>query len=122
MRLVLGASIFLWISYLILAATWQPQWMPDISLVRRITTYEDPLDGLTRSIYAFAHGDITGAFKLNPTFPMYIGIVVYGIYASLRMLFKTTSSVNPLPILTIVAITLILTMVIRVLADLPLRG
>jgi hypothetical protein len=122
MRLVLGASIFLWISYLILAATWQPQWMPDISLVRRITTYEDPLDGLTRSIYAFAHGDITGAFKLNPMFPMYIGIVVYGIYASLRMLFKTTSSVNPLPILTIVAITLILTMVIRVLADLPLRG
>jgi len=122
MRLVLGASIFLWISYLILAATWQPQWMPDISLVRRITTYEDPLDGLTRSIYACAHGDITGAFKLNPMFPMYIGIVVYGIYASLRMLFKTTSSVNPLPILTIVAITLLLTMVIRVLADLPLRG
>ena len=122
MRVVLGASVLLWISYLILAATWQPDWMPDISLVRRITTYEDPLDGLTRSIYAFAHGDIPGAFKLNPMFPAYIGIVVYGIYVSLRMLFKMTSSINPLPILTIVTITLILTMVIRVLAGLPLRG
>ena len=122
MRLVFGSSIVLWVSYLILAATWQPERMPDISLVRRITTYEDPLDGLTRSIYAYAHGDIWGAFKLNPLFPVYVGIVIYGILASLRMLFKPTSSINPLPILIIVAITLILTMVIRISVDLPIRG
>ena len=100
--------------YLVLAATWQPEWMPDISLVRRITTYEDPLDGLTRRIYAFAHGDITAAFKLNPMFPAYIGIVFYGIFASSRMFFRKTSSINPIPILTVVTITLILTIVIRV--------
>ena len=122
MRLVFGASALLWVMYLCLAATWQPDWMPDISLVRRLTTYEDPLDGLTRSIYAFAHGDIKAAFKLNPMFPAYIGIVFYGIFVSLRMFFRKTSSINPLPIVTVVAITLILTIVIRVLAGFPIRG
>ena len=122
MRLVFGASALLWVMYLCLAATWQPDWMPDISLVRRLTTYEDPLDGLTRSIYASAHGDISTAFKLNPMFPAYIGIVFYGIFVSLRMFFRESSSINPKPILTVVAITLILTIVIRVLAGLPIRG
>ena len=122
MRILFGASALLWVMYLSLAATWQPDWMPDISLVRRLTTYEDPLDGLTRSIYAFAHGDIIAAFKLNPMFPAYIGIVFYGIFVSLRMFFREPSSINPIPILTVVAITLILTIVIRVLAGLPIRG
>jgi hypothetical protein len=122
MRILFGASALLWVMYLSLAATWQPDWMPDISLVRRLTTYEDPLDGLTRSIYAFAHGDIIAAFKLNPMFPAYIGIVFYGIFASLRMSFRKTDSINPMPILTVVAITLILTMVIRLLVGLPIRG
>jgi hypothetical protein len=121
MRLVLGSSALIWMIYLILAATWQPEWMPDISLVRRITTYEDPLDGLTRSIFAFAHGDISAAFKLNPMFPVYIGIVVFGISASLGIFFNKISSINPVPVLIVVVITLILTMAIRVLADLPIR-
>lgn len=108
--------------YLVLAATWQPDWVPDISLVRRLTSYEDPLDGLTRSIYASAHGDIAGAFRLNPMFPAYIGIVFYGIYASSRICLGKISSINPVPVLTVVAVTLTLTMVIRILAGLPVRG
>jgi len=96
--------------------------MPDISLVRRLTTYEDPLDGLTRSIYASAHGNLLAAFKLNPMFPAYIGIVLYGIYVSSKMSLGKIDSVNPRPVLTIVAITLTLTIVIRLLAGLPIRG
>lgn len=107
--------------YLVLAATWQPDWMPDISLVRRLTTYEDPLDGLTRSIYSSAHGNFSAAFKLNPMFPAYIGIVLYGIYASSRMFLGKIKSIDPLPVLTVVAITLTLTIVIRLLAGLPIR-
>ena len=122
MRILFGASALLWVMYLSLAATWQPDWMPDISVVRRLTSYEDPLDGLTRSIYAFAHGDIIAAFKLNPMFPAYIGIVFYGIFASLRIFFRKTDSINPIPILTVVAITLILTIVIRVLTGVQIRG
>ena len=122
MRILFGASALLWVMYLSLAATWQPDWMPDISLVRRLTSYEDPLDGLTRSIYAFAHGDIIAAFKLNPMFPAYIGIVFYGIFASLRIFFRKTDSINPIPILAVVAITLILTIVIRVLTGVQIRG
>ena len=121
MRLVFGASALIWMIYLILAGTWQPEWMPDISLVRRITTYEDPLDGLTRSIYAFTHGDISAAFKLNPMFPVYIGIVVFGVSASLSIFFNKTSSINPVPVLIVVVITLILTKAIHVFADLPIR-
>ena len=108
--------------YLVLAATWQPDWMPDISLMRRVTGYEDLLDGLTRSIYASAHGDISGAFRLNPMFPAYVGIVFYGIYVSVRICLGRISSINPVPILTVVAITLTLTIGIRVLAGLPIKG
>ena len=88
---------------------------------RGLTTYEDPLDGLTRSIYASTHGDITAAFKLNPMFPAYVGIVVYGAYITLGICLGKINSVNPVPILTVVAITMALTIVIRVLARLPLR-
>jgi hypothetical protein len=95
--------------------------MPDISLMRRLTTYEDPLDGLTRSIFASAHGDIEAAFKLNPMFLAYIGILIYGIYASLGIFVGKIKSINPVPILSVVAITLTLTIVIRILAGLPIR-
>jgi len=121
MRLVFGASAIVWAMYLVLAATWQPDWMPDISLVRRLTTYEDPLDGLTRSIFASAHGDFEAAFKLNPMFLAYIGIVLYGIYASVGIFIGKIKSINPVPIFAVVGLTLTLTMIIRILAGLPIR-
>ena len=115
MRVVFGISALIWVMYLLLASTWQPSWMPDFSLIRRLTTYEDPLDGLTRSIYASAHGNIVAAFKLNPLFPAYIGIVFYGIYISLRICLGTVDSVNPKPILAITGVAMALTIAIRVL-------
>lgn len=95
--------------------------MPDISLVRRLTGYEDPLDGLTRSIYSSAHGSFSTAFKLNPLFPVYIGIAFYGIYVSSRLCLGKIDSVNPFPVLTIVAITMSLTIAIRLIAGFPIR-
>ena len=116
MRLVFGVCSLLWTAYLGMAAFWQPGWMPDISLFRRITTYECPLDGLTRSIYAAAHGEFTSAFEFNPLFPVYVGIIVFLIYLSARFASGKSETPNPKPILILVGVTMLLTIVIRVLA------
>ena len=121
MRLVYGASAALWTGYLLLAALWRPPWDLDISLFRRITTYECPLDGLTRSIYAAAHGKFGTAFDLNPMFPLYIAILVYLIFLSVTLSTGRTDSIRPAPVLISVFATMALTIVARVIAGHPLR-
>ena len=87
MRIVYGLSAVLWVLYLVLAATWQPGWIPDISLMRQITTFGCPLNGLTSSIFAVAHGEIISAFRLNPMFSVYVAILGYLIVTTTRLSF-----------------------------------
>ena len=94
----------------------------DISLLRRLSTYEDPFDGITRSIYASAHGDIDSEFKLNPIFLAYVGIMLYGIYISLRLFPGKINSINLRSVIEIIAITSILTTILKISFGLPIRG
>ena len=121
MRIVYAASAALWAIYLLSAALWRLPWSLDISLFRRVTTYECPLDGLTRSIYAAAHGKFGAAFDLNPMLPLYIGILLYLIYVSVGLATGRTDSVRPAPLLISVFATMALTIVARVIAGHPLR-
>ncbi|HAI99927.1 MAG TPA: hypothetical protein DCL97_04595 [Dehalococcoidia bacterium] len=121
MKIVYGLSAVLWVLYLVLAATWQPGWMPDISLMRRITTFECPLNGLTRSIFAVAHGEIIAAFRLNPMFPVYVAILGYLIVTTTRLSFGFIDSVNAKPILAVTAATIGLTIIVKFIDGWDLR-
>ena len=115
MRIVYGLSAVLWVLYLVLAATWQSGWMPDISLMRRITTFECPFNGLTRSFFAVAHGEIIAAFRLNPMFPVYVAILGYLIVTTTRLSFGFIDSVNAKPILAVTAATMGLTIIVKLI-------
>ena len=122
MKTVYGLSAVLWVLYLVLAATWKPGWMPDISLMRRITTFECPLNGLTRSFFAVAHGEIIAAFRLNPMFPVYVAILGYLIVTTTtRLSFGFIESVNAKPILAVTAATIGLTIIVKFIDGWDLR-
>ena len=95
--------------------------MPGICLFRRLTGYECPLNGLTRSIYATAHGDLPAAFELNPLFPAYVLVLLYLVVISLRLSTGHLESVDPRPILGVVVAIMALTVIVKLIAGLPMR-
>ena len=87
----------------------------------RITTFECPLNGLTPSIFAVAHGEIIAAFRLNPMFPVYVAILGYLIVTTTRLSFGFIDSVNAKPILAVTAATMGLTIIVKLIAGWDLR-
>ncbi len=114
-------SIVLWLLYVIVAASWRPNGIPDLNPIRRLTGYQCPLTGLTRSIYFAGHGEWKTAFELNPMFPAYLLIVFYGVVVFLLLVTGRVSHVDPKPVLLAIAVTMTLTVVIRLVAGLPMK-
>ena len=120
-KLVYHLSAALWITYLIMAASWRPDWIPDLNPIRRFTGYQCPLTGLTRSVYAAAHGDLIRAFELNPMFPAYILILIYAIALFIRLGAGKVESPSPKPVMLAIVVTMVMTVVVRLVAGLPMR-
>ena len=120
-KLAYSGSIVLWLLYVVIAASWRPSGIPDLNPIRRLTGYQCPLTGLTRSIYYAAHGEWRTAFELNPMFPAYVSIVFYCSVIFFLLTTGRISRVDPKPILLAVAVTMTLTIVIRLAAGLPMR-
>ena len=114
-------SIVLWLLYVIVAASWRPGGIPDLNPIRRLTGYQCPLTGLTRSIYYAAHGEWRTAFELNPMFPGYLLIVLYGVVVFFLLATGRIGHVDPKPVLLAIALTMTLTIAIRLAAGLPMR-
>ena len=55
-------------------------------------------------------------------FLAYVGIMLYGIYISLRLFLGKINSIDPRPVIGIVTLTLILTTILKVSFGLPIRG
>jgi len=89
--------------------------------MRRITTFECPLNGLTHSFFAVAHGEIIAPFRQNPTFPVYVAILGYFIVTTTRLSFGFMDSVNAKPILAVAAATMGLTIIVKLIAVWDLR-
>ena len=89
--------------------------------MRRITTFECPLNGLTPSIFAVAHGEIIAALRLYPMFPVNIAILGYLIVTTTRLSFGFIDSVNAKPILAVTAATMGITVIVKLIAGWYLR-